>query len=238
MLGDTYSPAIMLAVGQLNDTTVLSKEITGLYVKIRNYGHIEASTIISDAARNVDFAKFWFSVKHNFDIQCFNNEFTEANPLYVDIYECTAQKDIIDLNYRTPGLAWQRALVDQNASFDGLSISTAENKGSTPRQAPLFKKYWSVDKVTRIRITSAAPFHYDMYTSGIYNPNRAQDCYAMKGITKGIMFIMGPIQVTTLPINWNFQVTASNKQFKFKVLPTSGHQPMLDQNTSQLAIAP
>lgn len=236
LLGETYSPALMLAAGQLHDPIATPKDISGIYIKLRNSGHIESSAIVSDSNRNVDFVKFWFSAKMDFDIQVFNNEFTATNPLYIDIYECTAQQNITDADYQTPALAWTRSCSNQNAAFTALTPTTPENKGATPRHTSLFSKYWSIDKVTRIMVTSAAPFHYDMYASGIYNSNPAADCYAMRGLTKGVMFVMAPIMVSTTPVNWNFQLTAINKKFKFKCMPTAGHQPSFDKTATQNAV--
>lgn len=224
--GTTY--AFLVGSGQKQDTTAVAKDLTHIYIKLRNYGHIESSAIVSDAARNVDWVKFWFSAKHQFDIQCFNVEFTDTNPLYADIYECTAAQNITDSNYSNPYSAWINACIDQNAAFSGDTIAVATTKGKTPKQSKLFNKYWSVNKVTRIRISNAAPFHYDMYTSGVYNANVAADAYCLKGITKGIFLVLAPIMTTTLPATYNIQLTAVNKQFKYKCLPFAGHQPSLD----------
>nr|QNJ57235.1 capsid protein [Cressdnaviricota sp.] len=220
--------AFTCGLGQLANATSTATDLTHIYLKLRNYGHIESSAIVSDAARNVEFVKFWFSIKMNLDIQCFNNEFTDTNPLYADIYECTAAQNITDNNHSTPGRSWPQSLIDTNAAFSGDTIADINVKGATPQTSPTFKKYWSIDKVTRIRISSPAPFHYDMYTSGIYNAQVASDHYCMKGITKGIMIVLAPIQVTTLPAAWNFQITAVNKKFAYKCLPFAGHQPSLD----------
>jgi len=233
LFGRVFSYGWQLASGQLNDTAAVAKDLTHIYIKLRNYGHIESSAIVSDATRNVDVVKFWYAASYNFDIQCFNNEYTDTNPLYCDIYECLAASNISESDYATPADAWVNSLALQNAAFTGDTVSTALIKGATPKECALFKKYWSIVKVTRIRIASPAPFHYDMHTKGIYNSQTARDVYCIKGQTKGIMIVAAPIMTTTNPANYNFQLTAMNKKFRYKCLPYAGHQPALDRQNGQ-----
>jgi len=153
LFGRVFSYGWQLASGQLNDTAAVAKDLTHIYIKLRNYGHIESSAIVSDATRNTDAVKFWYSASYNFDIQCFNNEYTDTNPLYCDIYECMVASNISEVDYATPADAWVNCLSVQNACFSGDTVSTALIKGATPKECALFKKYWSIVKVTRIRIS-------------------------------------------------------------------------------------
>jgi len=214
--------AYYLAPGDLLDTN--NKDIKRIKTFMEKAGHVEAGAVVNDAAANEDSMKFWFSAEMHMDFQCFNIEFDDGNPLYVDIYECTAKKNIQNPLYSTPGYAWANILAEQNLKHQGEAGRSTSNKGETPQMAKGFSDYWKVDQVTRIRVASPAPFHIKMTTKGIYNGRTAKSCYALAGITRGLILVAGSVTSSVLPVAWNAQLSGVNKWFKFKPISTGNTQ--------------
>lgn len=214
--------AYYLAPGDLVDTN--NKDLQRIKTFMEKAGHIEAGAIVNDAANNENHLKFWFSAEMHMDFQCFNSEFDDGNPLYVDIYECTAKSNIQNPLYSTPGYAWANLLAEQNLKHVGEAGRSTSNKGETPHQTKDFSKYWKIDQVTRIRVASNAPFHIKLTTSGIYNERTAKNAYALAGITRGIILVAGCITSSVLPTAWNAQLSGVHKFFKFKPMPTGNTQ--------------
>jgi len=236
IFGANYSHAFQLCPGLENDAGI--KDINHITTELNQWGHIQDGAIVNDNQRNTAGVAIKYRARMEFDIQCFNSEFTESNPLYIDIYECTAARNIHSISYATPADAWATAYTDNYQSFTGDSNPVNTRKGERPSDCHGFKKWWSVDKVTRVRITSPAPFHYDLRSSGTWTSHAEaslEDTYCLKGKTKGIMIVVAPIMVTTMPAAYNFQITAVNKHFDFKPLPYKGHTNVTQTIQSNLA---
>lgn len=229
IFGRTYSQAFQFCAGGNND--VLDKDINHITLELKQWGHVENGAVVDDNLRNTDNIKFDYTGRMEFDIQCFNAEFTDTNPLYIDIYECTAARNINDVLYSTPADAWANTLVDTNQPFTGDGNPVITRKGARPSDAPGFSKWWGINKVTRVRISDASPFHYDMQSKGTWSSRLNQATgthfspYCVRGLTKGIIIVVAPIMVTTMPANYNFQITAVNKHFRFKQHIAEGHTP-------------
>jgi len=237
VFGKTYSNAFMFCSGVLNDTA--EKGLVHIAKELKQWGHVENGAVVDDNTRNEDRVKFDFQARMEFDIQCFNTEFTSTNPLYIDIYECTAAKNIDNVGYATPADAWTSCLLDQFQPFTGDNTPINTRKGARPSDCPSFGRWWSTDKVTRVRIASPAPFHYDMTSNGVYSTKDDTSFsggkYCHRGITKGIIIVVAPIMVTTMPANYNFQITAINKHYKFRQYLFEGHTPNMTLIGSNLA---
>lgn len=238
VFGATFSYALNLCPGKSNDSGL--KDVNHILNELVQWGHVENGAIVDDTTRNTDGIKMQFKARMNFDIQCFNSEFTDTNPLYVDIYECTAAKHIYDSGYSTAADAWTVCYTDINQPFTGNVNPVKTRKGEQPSDAQNFKKWWSIDKVTRIRIAGPAPFHYDLTSSGVLSSDSnatLESRFCTKGITKNIMMVVAPIMVTTMPAAYNFQITAINKHFKFKPLPYKGHTAVTQMINSNFVTA-
>jgi len=226
IFGVGYSQALMLCADAGNDNGATPKDINRIITKLRLMGHVENNAIVSGVDRNLDLIKFDYKARMDFDIQCFNVEFTNTNPLYIDIYECVAARNIQTIDHATPADSWIECLAQNNQPFAGDSATVATRKGQRPGDCPTFKKYWSISKVTRVRIASPAPFHYDMTSSGTWDSIHENDFngqpFARSGRTVGIMIVVAPIMVTTMPAIYNFQITGINRTYKFKQYDGTG----------------
>lgn len=226
VFGAGFTQALQLATGPLNDTA--QKDLHLVAEQMETAGYVEGSVAKSGNTKNTEMMKFWFKAKMNLSILCLNNEYTNDNPLIIDIYECTAAKNIKDINYRSPASAWTQELAEKNLSHDTLAGISATNKGMTPQMTKGFSSYWKVDKVTRVRIASLAPFDIELNTSGIYSEKLHDNTYAIGGITKGLIIVAAPTYVRTNPASWSFHIRGINKHFKYRPIPEGNVQfPMI-----------
>ena len=67
-----------------------------------------------------------------------------------------------------------------------------------------------------------------MYTGGLWDRAKNAGLYAVKGQTKGVLFVGCPVRTLTLPANWNIHIGGTSKHFKFKEWVLNGKQPVLD----------
>lgn len=203
-----------------------------------SYGHVEDSAAAVPTAvnpLNSNMIRFHWTVRMELDLYCQNTEINDANPLYVDIYECVANANITDIDYANPGQAWTQCHANNadKATFGTDTVDYPNARGNTPFNCPGFSKYWKICQVTRIRIATSAPYHYVMYTGGLWDPRKYTNVYAVKGQTKGIVMVGCPIQTLTLPANWNLHVGGVSKHFKFKEAIFNGKDPIMDKKNTR-----
>ena len=227
---------ILLAYGSITDGTLIDvTHITGI---TESYGHVEnnATNVPTPVNPfNSSMVKFYYRVRMEFDIYCQNVEINDANPLYIDIYECVAARNITDVNYASPGQAWTQCHADNadKATFTTDTVDYPNARGNTPAEAPGFSLWWKICQVTRIRIATSAPYHYKMFTGGLWDVRKNQGLYCVKGQTKGIILVGCPIQTLTLPVTWNIHVGGTSKHFKFKEWVLNGKDPIFDKKNTR-----
>lgn len=222
---------LLVAYGTILDAGL--KDVSHIVAISNSYGHVEdnAAAVPSTVnPPNFNFVKFYFKVRMEFDIICQNVEVTDSNPLYMDIYECVANRNINDVNYANPGQAWSQCHADNldPATFGTDTVDYPGARGNVPQEAPGFSKWWKVTQVTRIRIASAAPYHYKLFTGGLWDVRKYANLYCVKGITKGIIIVAAPIQLITKPSAYDISVSGVSKHFKFKEALLDGKEPIMD----------
>lgn len=222
--GITITPdnCFYIGCGRLLDNN--NKDVKRIVTFMDRAGHVESGVAIDDVGKNYENIKFWFSGELHMDLQCFNVEFTDSNPLYIDIYECVAKRNILEAQYATAALAWENLLADQDLTHVTIVKRSVTNKGETPQKCKDFSLYWKIEAVTRVRIASPAPFHISMKTSGVYNGKLHDQAYAIKDVTKSMFYVIAPIQVTTVPANYNIQLSGVHKFLKYKPIFSGGAQ--------------
>lgn len=225
--------AFVLAPGQLVDAT--GGDITAIGQSLNAIGHVENGVAVSGA--NYEKIKFWYHGTSEFTMLNSSPEFNDSNPLYLDIYEMVAVKNIANPALKTPGLAWQALHVQNGDTYGGgggYTVDTPASRGNTPSMCPDMNKWWKTVKVTRVRIASGAPFVYKFSTSGVWSPYRAQNYYAIGGQTKGIVIVAASVMSQFAPAIYNFDFTGINKHFKYREIVGLGKDPQNDCKNSRL----
>jgi hypothetical protein len=222
----TLDSKLMVGYGAITDPA--TTDVSHITAILESYGHVENGVVATPP--NLNLYKFYFKCRVELDIWCQNTEITDNNPLYVDIYECVANRNITDAAYASPGAAWTQCHAN-NSDHATVTVDTTDypnSRGSIPSAAPGFSKYWKVCQVTRIRIATKAPYHYKYYTQGLWDPMKYAQTYAVKGITKGLVLVGSPVVTLTLPATWDVRLGGVSKHFTFKESPRLGVTPMMD----------
>lgn len=224
-----------LGAGQMLDPSF--HDVSHVAAGLQRYGHVENGVAI--VGQNYEKLKFWFSASAEFDLITNNGEFSDVNPLYVDIYEFVAARNISDPLLATPGLAWVQLHIQNNDKIQGSTdvVDTPNFRGNIPGKCPDMGKWWKTVKVTRVRMVSNnGPFHYKYETKGVWDPYKNQSLYAVKGITKGLVYVVGAIISTNLPANYDMRWKGYSKHFKFREMPLEGKDPNMDVKNSRIVI--
>lgn len=227
---------MMLGTAQLANT---SQDIVYPVIQMADMGHVEEGVAVTDAGVGENKTKIWFSGTLEFDIACYNVEYTDTNPLYIDVYECLCKKsaNISEAAWNNPFAAWNNGLAtEQYNRGDVAAVPTVPYlKGQIPSACPEFNKWWTVDTVTRIRVASAAPYHIKMFTSGTYQQRLNETRYTIAGVTKACMLVIQPTFTAVNPANYNIQICGINKSFKYKRMdePNVTPNPMVTWNVQR-----
>jgi len=146
----------------------------------------------------------------------------ETNPLIIDVYLCTAAKNITEELHATPYQSWNTLHIGSGADVHTITPSTmtgmlAAHKGNTPSMCAGFSKYWKIDQVTRHRLTDlSSGINFTCSTRGWYDTKKWAGKYAIGGITKAYMVVVAPVQLDSHPTNINM-AWGSDKHFQYKV---------------------
>lgn len=115
-----------------------------------------------------------------------------AKGIQFDMYECVAQKDINDLEYSTPYRAWEKCL-SQVQTWNGSARPLTSRKNYTPFDTPSFGEWWKILNVTRFYQGTSDCTTFKMRQRGLVDFERFSDKFAVKGRTKGLIFVFHPI---------------------------------------------
>lgn len=192
--------------------------------QMNDMGHIEDGILVSDTNIGDTKTKMLMTSRWEGQLVQSRAEYTNAFPLWIDIYEFVAVKNITDIEYSTPQRAWNTILQDYKAPT-AEALNSQYTKGTRPTDNDLLAKWWKVSQITRVRMVDSTRFQYDMNTSGTYSHAVHSLCYAMAGITKALMLIVAPIYVATTPVAYDLRLMGINQSVKFKPLDVPGVTP-------------
>jgi len=188
-------------------------------------GHVENGVAQVDSADNPLDMKYYMKGSLHINISFLNSTIAETESWFVDVYECTAARDIdITTNgsYNTPQKCWEAVALDEDIPQLPVGVTNAgfADKGKIPSDCPGFRKYWTIDQVTRVRVNGVEDeFQFKLNTQGVITRRRSAANVCLKGITKALMCVVSPIgaPTTTGLLNVSYH---SIKKFKFKNMNT------------------
>ena len=104
---------LIVGLGLISDAGL--RDVAHITAIAQSYGHVEDNSSTVATPRNTfnaNMVRFYWKCRMELDIYCLNNTVTDSNPMYVDIYECVAARNIVDVNYGNPGQAWTQCHAD------------------------------------------------------------------------------------------------------------------------------
>jgi len=197
-----------------------TKDVANIFQQLEGLGHVEDGTARVDDAFNPLSRSIQFTGTIRINISFNNAGISALDSWYVDVYEVTAARNMTaaENSYNTPTKAWDNLMGFNSLPFD--AAATVRNsyiyKGSIPSDVPDFKKYWTIDQVTRIKVTYVAQeFQFTMKTGGKLTQRNSDKYLVMKGITKALFCVVAPVGNPALGATLNMDYL-SEKTFKFK----------------------
>jgi len=149
-----------------------------------------------------DFTKFWIQRKY---LKITVRNTSTDRDLIFDLYECVANKNIADAEMANPVAAWERCqdTVDRYATEPTAGRGRAFIKGTEPTDCPLFGRYWKIIQKQKVRIPPGGSVVNPYQTFKMHGPKmlwdgaKANNLWAIKGVTKYFMMIIDPEQSGT-----------------------------------------
>lgn len=144
-------------------------------------------------------------------------------PVDYDVYECTAAKDIANTAYDDPASAMSFCLTQSPNYATSVNVN---QKGVSPFDVPSFGEWWTINKVTRVRLSDNQKAVFTLKSNFIYDYERFTTKGAIKGKTRAFMVIADPTEsqqgsnASQLFFSYSIQ-----KAFKFKPLLGTSYLP-------------
>lgn len=135
----------------------------------------------------------------------------------VDVYLIRCKRPNIDNT--TPDGGWDEGLIDQQKPDGTLGTTTRTVIGTTPFQAPIFCKYWTVLKKTKYLLSTGQTCHFQIkQTRGrFYQMEDAAEYYFAKGVMGVLIVWNGVYNGVSYPVS-NLAITY-NRVYNCKYLP-------------------
>lgn len=135
----------------------------------------------------------------------------------VDVYLIRCRRPNIDNT--TPDGSWDEGLIDQQKPDGTLGTTTRTVIGTTPFQAPIFCKYWTVLKKTKYLLSTGQTCHFQIKQTRprFYQMEDAAEYYFAKGVMGIIIVWNGVYNGVSYPVS-NLAITY-NRVYNCKYIP-------------------